>query len=36
MDKLAELFGVEDFSSMLRWAMRQEAEEAEAQRNRPK
>lgn len=36
MDRLAELFGVEDFSSMLRWAMRQEAEEAEANRNKPK
>ncbi len=36
MDRMAELFGVEDFSSMLRWAMRQEAEEAEANRNKPK
>lgn len=36
MDRLAELFGVEDFSTMLRWAMRQEAAEAEANRNRPK
>ena len=27
-------FGVEDFSSMLRWAMREEAAEAAAQRRR--
>ena len=36
MDAVAILFGVEDFSSMLRWAMREEAAEAEANRNRPK
>ncbi|KAL4449357.1 hypothetical protein ABPG77_007001 [Micractinium sp. CCAP 211/92] len=34
MDALAAGFGVEDFSSMLRWAMRAEAEEAAANRKR--
>lgn len=34
MDALAAGFGVEDFSSMLRWAMKAEAEEAAANRKR--
>lgn len=34
MDTVAAGFGVEDFSSMLRWAMRAEAEEAAANRKR--